>query len=150
MTDIVCTEVKDLLPGLVRGELSEEERDRAEVHVATCEDCGGEVALLRQIHLAATVPPGGLAADISAAVARDRARWRWSRHWRLPVAATVVLALGTALVWQRAQTLPETSQFAQESFLMVGVSDDAFVAGAPMLEQLTEEDLALLLEELGG
>ena len=62
----------------------------------------------------------------------------------------MVIALGTAVVWQRTQTPPEASQFAQESFLMVWADDDALVAGAPMLGDLSEEELAVLLEELGG
>ena len=33
---------------------------------------------------------------------------------------------------------------------MVWSGDDALVADAPMLEDLTEEELAALLEELGG
>ena len=149
MTDNTCTDAKDLLPGLVRGELSEEDHGWVEVHVSACEECRNEVALLRQILTATPIPPAGLAAEIKEAVARDRAPQPWSLGWRLPAAATVVLALGTALVWQRAQTLPE-SQLAQESFLTVWANDDAFVAGAPMLEELSEEDLALLFEELGG
>ena len=150
MKDSTCADTKDLLPGLVRGELLDEEWARVEVHVSACADCSDEVALLRQIRMTTPAPPAGLAAEIKEAVARDRVRTRWLSGWRLPAAATVVLALGTALVWQRAQTLPETSQLAQESFLMGWASDDAFVAGASMLEELSEEDLALLLEELGG
>lgn len=150
MKDDTCADARELLPGLVRGELPDEERARIEAHVSTCANCRGEVALLRQIRATTPAPPAGLAAEVKEAVARDRARTRRSLDWRLPAAAAVVIALGTAVVWQRAQTPPEASQFAQESFLMVWADDDALVAGAPMLGDLSEEELAVLLEELGG
>ena len=94
--------------------------------------------------------PAGLASEIKEAVARDRTQKRRTIGWQLPAAATIVLALGTSLVWQRTQTFPETSQLAQESFVMVWADGDALVADAPMLEDLSEEELAVLLEELGG
>jgi len=150
MTDPTCAATKDLLPPLVRGELSAEERAPIEAHVSACESCADEVAFLRQLSATTPAPPAGLAADIKEAVARDGARSRRAFRWQLPVAATIVLALGTAVIWQRAETPPETSRFAQESFVMVWVDDDALVADAPMLEDLSEEELEILLEELGG
>jgi anti-sigma factor RsiW len=150
MTDHTCADTKDLLPGLVRAEFSAEESARIEAHVLACESCADEVALLRQLSATTPAPPAGLAAEIKEAVAHDRAHSRRSFGWQLPVAATIVLALGTAVIWQRAETLPETSQFAQESFVMVWADDDALVADAPMLEDLSEEELEILLEELGG
>ncbi len=150
MTDQTCANVKDLLPDFVRGDFSSELCVRIEAHVSECGSCGEEVALLRVLSATTPVPPVGLAAEIKEAVARDRAHSRRSVGWRLPAAAAIVLALGTALIWQRAETLPESSQFAQEAFVMVWADDDALVADAPMLEDLTEDELAALLEELGG
>ena len=71
-------------------------------------------------------------------------------RWRLPAAATVVLAMGTALIWQRTQALPEVGPLGQDPFAVFWPSDDQDVAGVPMLADLSDEDLALLLEELGG
>ena len=39
MKDSTCADTKDLLPGLVRGELLDEERARIEVHVSACAEC---------------------------------------------------------------------------------------------------------------
>ena len=150
MTEHTCADAKDLLPGLVREELSSQERARVESHVSTCASCSDEVDLIRRLGSAAPAPPAGLAAEIKEAVADDRARSRRSFGWRLPAAATIVLALGTAVIWQRSQSLPETSQFTQDSFVMVWSGDDALVADAPMLEDLSDDELAILLEELGG
>ncbi len=150
MTDRTCADAKDLLPRLVRGDLTPEHRDRIEAHISVCADCTNEMAIVRQLGLTKPVPPAVLAGAIKEAVARDRAHARPALGWRLPVAAAVVLALGTAVVWQRADMLPGTSQLAQEAFVMVWDDDDALVADAPMLEDLSDEELAALLEELGG
>ena len=146
---MVCEDTKALLPRLVRGELVGEEHGRVETHVLACGDCGAEVALLEQLWATKPRPPGGLAAEIKEALARDRTRPRRSLGWRFPAAAAAVLALGTAVLWQqRIQTRP--SQLAQESFLMAWPGDGALVAGEPMFADLSEEELATLLEELGG
>ncbi len=150
MTDHTCADAKELLPSLVRGDLSTQERARIEAHVSTCASCSEEAALVRQLRTTRPVPPVGLADEIKQAVARDKARPRRSFGWTLPAAATIVLALGTAVIWQRAETLPEASKLAQDSFVMVWSGDDAMVADAPMLEDLSDEELAALLEELGG
>lgn len=150
MTDHTCADNKDLLPGLVRGDLIAEERTRIEDHLSSCADCTEEVALIRRISSSAFPVPVGMASEIKEAVARDQAGPSRSFGWHLPAAATVVLALGTAVIWQRSQALPEASQLAQESFVMVWADGDALVADAPMLEDLSDEELAVLLEELGG
>ncbi len=146
---MMCEDTKDLLPRLVRGELFEEEHARVEAHASACADCGSEVALLEQLWATKPMPPASLAAEIKEAVALDRTRPRRSLGWRLPAAAAVVLALGTVVVWQRTQALPGTGQLAEESFLMVWADDGALVAGEPMLGDLSDEELAILLEELG-
>ncbi len=149
MTDMNCENVKDLLPALVRGDMPPSLSAEIGAHAATCADCRQEIELLRQLRGAVPVAPTGLVSDIEEALARDRSRGRWSIGWRLSAAATIVLALGTAVVWQRVQTPLELSLFAQDP-LAIWPADDALVAGAPMLEDLSEDDLALLLEELGG
>ena len=102
--------------------------------------------------------PASLASEIKSALAEEfeldadvalgRAG-RWVR-WRLPAAAAAVLALGTGLIWQRMQELPEVGPLGQDPFAVVWPSDDGDVAGVPMLADLSDEDLAFLLEELGG
>ena len=158
MTKIACRELKDLLPEWIRGELEESVRDTVSEHVSICASCSEEVELLRRIEAAAFGTPASLASTIKSAVAAemdssasvDYGRARRFAHWRLPAAATVVLALGTGLIWQRMQAPPEVGPLGQDPFAVVWPSDDADVAGVPMLEDLSDEDLALLLEELGG
>ena len=164
MTKIGCADVKDLLPGWVRSELEESDRAIVAAHVTSCASCSEEVDLLGRIQTAAFSPPVSLASEIKTAVAEQLAsgagvgsgRAARFSHWRLPAAATVVLALGTGLIWQRMQALPEVGPLGQDPFAVVWPSDDAgvagvpTVAGVPMLADLSDEELAILLEELGG
>ena len=110
MTDQTCANARDLLPALVREELTGEERALVEAHVSSCSSCTDELALIRRLSGAVQKMPAGLASEIKEAVARDRTQKRRTIGWQLPAAAMIVLALGTSLVWQRTQTLPETSQ----------------------------------------
>ncbi len=158
MTRIGCADVKDLLPEWSRRELPESERAVVDAHLSSCEQCSEEVELLRRIQAAALGPPASLASEIKAALAAEIefdaqvASRRVGRFggWRLPAAASVVLALGTALIWQRTQAQPEVGPLGQDPFAVVWPSDDADVAGVPMLADLSDEDLAILLQELGG
>ncbi|HIF07713.1 MAG TPA: hypothetical protein EYQ64_12415 [Gemmatimonadetes bacterium] len=158
MTKIGCADVKDLLPEWIRHELSESDGASVAEHVSSCGLCSEEIELLRRIQAAAFNTRDSLASEIKSALAREielgadaspgRVR-RWA-GWRLPAAAAVVLSLGTGVIWQRMQVLPEVGPLGQDPFAVVWPSDDQDVAGVPMLADLSDEDLALLLEELGG
>ena len=158
MTKIGCAEVKDLLPESIRRELAESDRAVVAAHVSSCASCSEEVELLARIGGAAFSTPASLASEIKSAVAAGigsdagvaYGQARRFMQWRLPAAATVVLALGTGLLWQRTQALPEIGPLGQDPFAVVWPSDDGDVAGVPMLADLSDDDLALLLEELGG
>ena len=110
MKKIECADMKDLLPGWVRRELEESDRDVVAAHVDSCASCSAEVDLIRRIQAAGFSPPASLASDIKSALAEELVsgagvayggQSRRFGHWRLSAAATVVLALGTALIWQR-------------------------------------------------
>ena len=176
MTRIECADVKDLLPEWIRHELGEGDRAVVTAHVSSCVSCSEEVELLEKIRGAAYSTPESLASEIKSAVAAEMASGagpRYSRttrfvRWGRPAAATLVLALGTTVIWQRTQALPEVGPLGQDPFAVVWPSDDAdvatdvasgvawgvagvpIVAGVPMWADLTDEELALLLEELGG
>ena len=158
MTKIECADVKDLLPEWVRGELTESDHAVVSQHISSCASCSEEIELVRRIQAAAFSAPASLASEIKSALATgidSNAGAEYGRAgrfagWRLPAAATVVLALGTALIWQRTQALPEVGPLGQDPFAVVWPSDDEDVAGVPMLADLSDEDLTLLLEELGG
>ena len=150
MTLIDCAEAKDLLPEFVRDELADERRRSIAGHIKVCMDCQQEVELLQRIHNDTLRVPSSLASDIKDALAREHRAARWSVRWAVPAAAAVALALGTAVVWERVRALPEVGPLGLEPFAVVWPSDDDDVAGAPTLEGLSDDDLSILFEELGG
>jgi anti-sigma factor RsiW len=72
-----------------------------------------------------------------------------------PAAAVVILSLGVALVWNQMITPgtdveqePIQVVLAEEPLPEAYLWDDGIVAGAPVFDGLTEEDLLVLLEEM--
>ena len=115
MTKIECADVKDLLPEWVRGELTESDHAVVSQHISSCASCSEEIELVRRIQAAAFSTPASLASEIKSALTAqidsdagvEYGRAGRFAGWRLAAAATVALALGTALIWQRTQALPE-------------------------------------------
>lgn len=142
-----CESVQDVLPELASGRIGEADRPGVESHVAVCPDCRDTLAALRLLQ-AATPPavPPGLESRIRAAVAR-RPFWRRpAPAWGLAAAAVLALLLGRSLVpGSRAE--PEILAMGQEDVLVL-LPDDGMVAGGPLLDDLTDDELATLLEEL--
>ena len=78
---------------------------------------------------------------------------RWAPTWALSAAAVVILALGTSILWNGGDgdmvqdpTAVASQELLPESWLW----DDGMVAGAPVFDGLSDEDLEALLEELEG
>lgn len=97
-------------------------------------------------------PPAGLSGP--------RRFGSWIPSWALPAAAVVVLALGIGVLMDGMDGTPDglgpeprlepvrvaAESPAPEEWLW----DDGLVAGAPVLEDLTEDELMALIEELEG
>lgn len=143
-----------------------------------CREVLGVIGALRRAWGDAEVPaaaPPGLEARIQARVREELAaeqlgEGRGSRRkeagvipifgwlhrapaWALSAAALVILALGTSVIWnQRTPQLGldpvvvATQEDAPEAWLW----DDGMVAGAPVFDGLSDEDLEALLKEIGG
>jgi anti-sigma factor RsiW len=94
--------------------------------------------------------------------ARGPAPGRGTPSWALAAAAGVILALGTPLLVQRMNTgvldrgggAPatgaEVAGAVAELLPSTYVSEDPVVAGAPVLDGLSDEALMALLREMGG
>lgn len=146
------------LPEWADGTLSPEESAALEAAMDSDPELRAEGELVKQLLRARVEPPAGLAEAISARLDEERtgqrSRSRWSAGWRLSTAAVLVLAMGSAVVWsQRMVPLPTldgapsvVAPPLSDSWLL----DDGVVAGGAVLDDLTEEELALLLAELEG
>jgi anti-sigma factor RsiW len=109
MSECTNGELRDLLPELVNGRLDAETLRVVEAHVAACEECAQELALLRSLRPALMREPVVDAGKIAAAVHAQRAAQprrnavhpRFATPRRLAIAAAALLAvsaLGYAVV----------------------------------------------------
>ena len=152
MKGTTCQELADRLPDWVSGRLTETAGALVSAHVSGCDDCSAQADILAALFAARPEAPSGLAQSITAAVG-GQARGSWSRPaWVLSAAALLVLAVGTTLMMGAPQLMDEASALGEVTLeeSQVWISDDAAVAGAPVLDDLSDEALATLLEELGA
>ncbi len=124
---------------------------------------------MAETHGAAQVPPG-LEARIKSRI-RDELTGRsggrrsesgvipilgWIQRtpaWALSAAAVVILALGTGVIWDRQASEPGLDPVVvatQDPLPEAWLWDDGMVAGAPVFDGLSDEDLEALLKEFGG
>ena len=158
MSSIACAEVADRLPDWVAGRLSLREAAGVTEHVAGCEECARDATAIRTLLAGRPQAPADLAARMSAALraedalrgSRAPAPTRRPRGWVVSAAAVLVLAVGTYVLGGGEPT--ETAGLGQLPVDegSVWMAEDGVVAGAPVLDDLSEDALATLLEEMGG
>lgn len=160
-------EIRDALADWVGGRLDGDQVHVVGRAVAEDEDLRREADLIRSIALGRASAPASLETDIIAAVTRDLApveggpapssrsgRWRVPT-WAVGAAAVLVAALGIVDLMERAGSgvsvdEPDALAAALEGGYTPWVADDGTVAGSPILDGLSEEELESLLEEMGG
>lgn len=174
MTGSACEGIRDLLADVAAGVPPPEELDLIQDHLLSCADCRGELEIIRGLRAAlakGSEVPAGLEASIQARVREEigealtegvdsgmadigkRPGRRWAPTWALSSAAVVVLALGTGIIWNRISAdgaLDPLSVASQEPLPEAWLWDDGMVAGAPVFDGLSDEDLEALLEEFEG
>lgn len=144
MRDCPNAEMRDLLPDMIHGTLGAAQRGEVEAHVAACESCRDELALLRRIRAAMPAPPVD-----TAAIVRTLPTYRASRPTRrgamLRIAAGLVLVAGAAsLVMRNGSREP----------VPVDTLAQAAASAAPVLslgenvQDLSDSDLQALADEL--
>ena len=170
-----CEIIRYLLPELGAGSLSPEEGGMVEAHLGSCPDCQMELEVVMALRGARPETPPDLETRIQARVREEmtmeRARVaeedsgdtsrvipifgrpRWAPAWALMAAAVVVLSLGTGVIWKR--WAPDLVQdpivvASQEPLPEAWLWDDGIVAGAPVFDGLSDEDLEALLKEFEG
>jgi len=121
MSECTNGEMRDLLPELVSGHLGAEMRLAVEAHVAECEECAEELALLRALRPVLMHGPvvdvARIAAAVRAQVPASRAREARevrprATTWRLAIAAAALLAVsavGYAVAIRNRGTAPEVA-----------------------------------------
>jgi len=175
MTTMTCDSVRELLPERIHAVLPAELEGAVESHLASCEGCQEEARLLEALRSVRPEAPQGLEAAILARLQAEGPpalrgmgnpsdasgkviplwgrRWLGLPAWGLSAAALVVLALGTGLIWNQKGTelVQEPVELAsQDGAPEAWLWDDGMVAGAPVFDGLSDEDLEALLEEMGG
>jgi len=136
------SDVKSDAAAYVLGSLDPDERAAFEAHLAGCEECAAEVRALRRVTdaLAQTVPQRTprpelrqrALASLTGASTMPRASHRaesLTRSW-LPLAATLVLALGVAAYAARLQTRVAGLEARLEQALVQASAADRAVADA--------------------
>lgn len=163
MSESSCSRVRELLPEHVRGAADPTEAAQVEAHLATCDACAAEAALLGALWTSRPEPPADLADRIRRALADDAetnpgsggaGRRRAVPGW-LVAAAALVVALGTGLFWhdvtQGGADVPLAAAALDPVAEEAWIEDAAVVvAGAPVLDQLEDDALLALLEEMEG
>jgi anti-sigma factor RsiW len=155
-----CTaDVKDGLGDVASGRADPALDERVAAHVAGCPECEDELEVLRALVEGRPAMPAALAARIDGGVREGLASEPASRRaggripvWALATAAAVVLALGTPSMMERMglTSAPDAPSQDVDAVADVWISDGPLVAGAPVLDGLTDEQLTALLDEMGG
>ena len=167
MTDCPDGLMRDLLPEYALGLLETADANRVAQHLAACETCRAELALLGQVRAGVTlgVPRMDVAAIVSALPApaaqsqptiRLAPRRTAVRHlWQYAAAAGLVLLVGGGIVW-RSGPERELAQVADstvvaavpaESVQVQGTPDDGITFGGG-LSDLSLDDLQALLGQM--
>ena len=145
-----CDEILDLASRGVALALSARFRHRVEAHVERCRRCAAEIAFMQRVHRARPMPPAGLAHSVLARLEDEGVRmldgWRSAS---MAAAAVLVLSMGVGLA---TQSLDSDGSGPAWNYAFVDgdvewVSDDWLVAGAPYLEEVSEETLLALLSD---
>jgi anti-sigma factor RsiW len=155
MTSMDCETTRELLPLRIRGELLPHETTRVDAHVAACAECRADEALLAALARGVAAVPAGLEQRVLAAIATP-VRHRWVPAG-IAMAATLAAALiGGALLMQRAgyDLTPDgvPGGVVLEELMAPMVSwfmhDDPLLDGGSTLQQLSVEQLEIVLAEL--
>lgn len=173
MNEIRCADIVDRLPALAAGQVAAAEAGPMRQHLSECASCRDEWTVVELLHEAGPAPvPAGLEARLHAAVrdaegqagagpvvvgAAGRKRWRVP-SWGLAAAAGIVLAVATPVLVERMGDAPVPSIDDTEIEVALGErlpspwldDEEDVVAGAPLLDGLSDEALERLLEEMGG
>ena len=146
MKQDACATTKDLLPAYLSGDVSESDATMVGDHLMTCEDCKLEAELIGQLRATTPMPRGDLAVSVSQSL-RVVGAGSPTRSWWIAAAATVVLALGTSVVWDRVQENPGAIVLGEQVDSDFWPGDGTLIAGGLVWDELSDEEMKALLED---
>lgn len=147
MTECANAEIRDLLPELLASNGTRADLAHVRSHVAACDACRSELALLRSVRSAVRAPAVD-AGRIAAAIPPYRAASPWQRMARpaaVRIAATVVLVAGLGALIRGA---PGRGG-ADTAAVVAAAAPPTEIAISATLSDLTDAQLQDLLRELG-
>ncbi len=158
MRPLECGSARGLLPDHVAGVLAAPEKGRLEAHVTGCAECQAELEVVAALRAAWLEPPAGSVERVRAALrselgssAAPPPRIPWLRpSWGLAAAALVVLGATSVLLRGNAVEDMDPLLAALEGAPSVWLAEEGAVAGALVLDELSDEELTSLLEEFEG
>lgn len=139
-----CEYIRDVYPDVLNGSAEPSLEQQVRAHVATCDECRAETAMLAVLRSVQTPVPTGLHERVMRAASTPAPRWRVSRSG-LAMAATLAAAVvgGSFLM----ETQNPTAKKNEPGFGFVSV-EGAMVSGASSLDDLSVEELEKLLREM--
>jgi anti-sigma factor RsiW len=149
MNSDMCATVRELIPDLVGGRVSEKDRGEVGRHVDGCSECAAELELARMLFVSRPEVPPGLQERLLSSLSRTRPLPSRA-GWRVTAAAIAALAIGIGISSDPASQVPsEVPGYAYEvEEGEIWVSDDGLLAGAPLFDDLSDDALLQLLDEL--
>jgi exosome complex RNA-binding protein Rrp42 (RNase PH superfamily) len=146
MNNLNCEYVREVYPDVLNQTADAATVAAVRAHVARCAECRAETALIEQLHRAGVAVPAGLHERVVAQI-KTSTTPRGLRVRHLAFAATVAAAvIGGTLLLDPSTHSDEQSQ-AGLGFVTV---EDAMVSGTSSLQDLTVEELEVLLGEIGS
>lgn len=152
MNDCPNVEIREQLPEYLRGTLSDARRSEVAAHLATCEDCTEELALLQLVREAyATQTPAVNVSAIVSALPRRSAKpavrsWRRSHAIQIAAAISFITLGGISLAVARSFFNGAPSSTTTDT--VVAVSTETPISFAGGVSDLGDEDLEALLTAL--
>lgn len=154
MSDCPNVEIRELLPELLGGTLSVSRRAEVESHLAACEDCAEELALLRLVRQAyAEATPTLSVSRIVGALPRREARrpvrraWRPSQAFQIAAAVSFITLGGISVTVARSFFGNDPAAIRVETE-MASNGDTPLISFAGGVQDLGDDDLEALLSAL--
>lgn len=146
-----CEIVRDLYPDLLNGRLDSEQALNLKAHVASCDECRSEVAIIESIHARPVTLPAGLHERVIHGALRPSRRWVVTRA-ELAMAATLAAALigGNAIMREQNRPVAQAPAAVVPAVHVVGNVgvEAAMLSGKSSLDDLSVEQLEKLLGEI--